>query len=235
MKKNLHAGVTVRRILFSSTLPHEDNPSIHPPEGSDEWNALAASLADEFFDPLVWNKRNRKMVSGHYRRLILMAKGFTSADMVIVDWDEKTHVARMVAANTRAGHDDPKLLAAILAQVQKSKSTKLVGMSADEVMQIVESARKKQKREATPPGDLTKMGYSLQARKSLKPQCEACTSPEERIGHHIDQNRKNNEPENIQTLCKTCHDFWHSLARRIGRKIAGRMPVLIVNPNPLNT
>ena len=75
--------------------------------------------------------------------------------------------------------------------------------------------------------DLTKHGYSWRARKHLKEACEACGYRHRRQAHHIDQNNRNNEQENIQTLCKHCHDFWHTTAKRLGRTVAGRMPSLV--------
>ena len=74
--------------------------------------------------------------------------------------------------------------------------------------------------------DLTKHGYSWRARKHLKKKCEACGYARALQAHHIDQDKAHNEPENIQTLCKHCHDFWHTTAKRIGRTVAGRMPRL---------
>ena len=76
-------------------------------------------------------------------------------------------------------------------------------------------------------GPLTKHGYSWRARKHLKPTCEACGANVRLIAHHVDQDKSHNTPENIQTLCKWCHDFWHSTAKRRGLLIAGRMPVLL--------
>ena len=73
---------------------------------------------------------------------------------------------------------------------------------------------------------LTKHGYSWRARKLLKQNCEACDTTRQLHAHHVDQDKANNTPENIQTLCKFCHDFWHSTARRLGLLIAGRMPHL---------
>lgn len=70
---------------------------------------------------------------------------------------------------------------------------------------------------------LTNHGYSWRARKSLKQNCEACGATKHLHAHHIDQNKKNNHPTNIQTLCKHCHNFWHSTQRRLGLNIAGRM------------
>ena len=73
---------------------------------------------------------------------------------------------------------------------------------------------------------LTKHGYSWRARKHLKCSCEACGSDKSLQAHHVDQDITHNELANIQTLCKTCHDFWHSTAKRLGRDLAGRMPSL---------
>ncbi len=73
---------------------------------------------------------------------------------------------------------------------------------------------------------LTKHGYSWRARKHLKTCCEACGYKKTLQAHHVDQNPANNEPDNIQTLCKHCHDFWHTAQKRTGRELAGRMPPL---------
>jgi hypothetical protein len=73
---------------------------------------------------------------------------------------------------------------------------------------------------------LTKHGYSWRARKHLKAFCEACGGRQSRQAHHIDQDKANNDPANIQTLCKWCHDFHHSTAKRLGIPVAGRMAFL---------
>lgn len=64
------------------------------------------------------------------------------------------------------------------------------------------------------------------ARKLRGPRCEACAAETSLQAHHIDENQANNDPSNIQTLCKRCHDFWHSTQKRRGWPIAGRMPAL---------
>ena len=73
---------------------------------------------------------------------------------------------------------------------------------------------------------LTKHGYSWRARKHLKTECEACGERRELHAHHVDQNNRNNQPENIQTLCKWCHNFLHATAKRRGLALAGRMASL---------
>ena len=75
--------------------------------------------------------------------------------------------------------------------------------------------------------DLTKHGYSWRARKHLKDKCEACGYEKRLQAHHIDQDNTNNDPQNIQTLCKHCHDFWHTTQKRNGKEVAGKMPCLV--------
>lgn len=75
--------------------------------------------------------------------------------------------------------------------------------------------------------DLTRHGYSWRARKHLKRNCEACGYTRALQAHHMDQDIANNEGSNIQTLCKHCHDFWHTTATRIGKTVAGRMASLV--------
>jgi len=74
---------------------------------------------------------------------------------------------------------------------------------------------------------LTKHGYSWRARRHLKAKCESCGYTRSLHAHHVDQDITNNQPENIQTLCKHCHNFWHTMAKRIGRMVAGKMPCLV--------
>lgn len=56
--------------------------------------------------------------------------------------------------------------------------------------------------------------------------CEACGSLKHLGAHHIDQNLRNDSPENIQTLCASCHTTHHHRARRAGLTVAGRMASL---------
>lgn len=65
------------------------------------------------------------------------------------------------------------------------------------------------------------------ARKHLKNFCESCGASKRLQAHHIDQNHLNSSAENIQTLCKHCHDFWHGNALILGRYPAGRMPRIV--------
>lgn len=52
-----------------------------------------------------------------------------------------------------------------------------------------------------------------QTRKHLKPKCEICNSKYRLQIHHVDHNRQNNKPKNLQTLCMSCHLEAHGKGR----------------------
>lgn len=65
-------------------------------------------------------------------------------------------------------------------------------------------------------GEVLKGGKRVKAwkyRKHVKPVCDRCgfeaTHPSLIDGHHKDGNRKNNSPENIESLCPICHRIEH--------------------------
>lgn len=132
MKK--HAAIITRKIKLADAKPHEKNPRQHPAKDSEEWNALKLSVQDEYFDPLVWNKRNGKLVSGHLRHTILLDLGYQTADMVVVDWDEKTHIARMIAANRHGGKDDLDALAKLLTDLPIAAPTGISKSELDDIL-----------------------------------------------------------------------------------------------------
>src|SRR5574341_711139 len=69
--------------------------------------------------------------------------------------------------------------------------------------------------------------YLLHARKLLKPQCEACGATQNRQAHHVNTDWKDNRPENVQTLCLFCHQFWHAMHLRLGLTPMQPMPRLV--------
>lgn len=75
-------------------------------------------------------------------------------------------------------------------------------------------------------GGLSRKAFHAQARKQKKPNCESCGFKKRLHVHHINEDWTNNNPENLQTLCAFCHQFWHSMHRRLGVKPSTRMPVL---------
>jgi ParB-like chromosome segregation protein Spo0J len=145
--------------------PHPDNPRIHPEKGTPEWDRLRSSLVAGYFDPLVWNKRNGLLVSGHYRLKILLDEGFKSADVSVVDWDEPTHRARMLAANELLGRQDDDKLLILLREIDAGAVPReLTGMT-DEAL---ESLLERLAREPAPPAD------PEDSNEGIKHKCPKC-------------------------------------------------------------
>lgn len=110
--------------------PHPKNPRKIPAEDSDEIRTLDASLEHDYFDPLIWNKRNRMWVSGHVRAWRMRVKGYTHLDVVVVDYDEDTHLARMLAANAHSGTNDDDKLATLLTSLRESQVDPVLALMA---------------------------------------------------------------------------------------------------------
>jgi ParB-like chromosome segregation protein Spo0J len=130
-----HARLTVRTLELAKLLPHPKNPRQHPEPGSPEWEALKASLQHDYFDPLIWNERNGFLVSGHLRTKVLASMGVTKADCVVVDYDEATHVNRMLAANRHSAIWDEGKMQALSAELSsmdlKISDLKIESLTAD--------------------------------------------------------------------------------------------------------
>lgn len=112
------AEITIERRALTDLKPHPRNPRRHPDPGTPEWESLARSLEHDYFDPIVWNRRNETLVSGHLRVKVLLDLGYEDADVSVVDYDEETHLARLLAANKLQGENDPEGLVDLLGAIQ---------------------------------------------------------------------------------------------------------------------
>jgi DNA-directed RNA polymerase subunit RPC12/RpoP len=68
-----------------------------------------------------------------------------------------------------------------------------------------------------------KGAWYQEARKLRGKSCENCGGARLLAAHHVDGNWKNNSPENIQTLCVSCHAIHHHRVKRAGLTAPGRM------------
>ena len=105
-------------MLLTDLNDHPRNDEIrnHPEPGTDKWRELEVSLQHDYYDPLVFNERNGFLVSGHLRKKVLLHLGYTHADVVVVSYDDTTHMARMVSANRGVGEDDTAGLKAMFEE-----------------------------------------------------------------------------------------------------------------------
>lgn len=139
MSSEKTATLEVARMALADIKPHPRNPRRHPKLDSPEWGAIRGSLERDYFDPLVVNTRNGQLVSGHLRHAVLLSLGYTHADVSIVDYDEETHVARLIAANTLLGEWEEELLATLASELESGGiPASLAGLTEKELASFVE-------------------------------------------------------------------------------------------------
>lgn len=124
---------------LSACQPHPENPRRHPKKGKPKWEALRKSLQFDYFDPMVVNRRNGMLVSGHLRREMLLDLGETRARVVVKDYDEATHKARMIAANTLIGEWEETMLAKLAGELEGGGiDASLLGLTEKDMMNLLD-------------------------------------------------------------------------------------------------
>tara|TARA_R110000803_G_scaffold79541_5_gene145184 strand:- start:77 stop:721 length:645 start_codon:yes stop_codon:yes gene_type:complete len=152
----------VETLTLRSLKAHPKNPRTHPKKDSDKWNALAASLKSDYFDPLVFNTRNSMLVSGHLRKKVLLDQGIKKADVVIVDYDESTHVARMIAANNPTGENNDMKLSDLVGDLKTDGfDHSLAGMTLSDVDELLDNKSNDKSKEEKPPDEFDEYGDKI--------------------------------------------------------------------------
>lgn len=105
----------IQRIPISKIDPAPYNPRIDLTPEDPRYKRLVSSL-DSFglVEPLVWNRRNGTLVSGHQRLKVLVARGETEAPVSVVDLDPQKEKALNLALNKVGGGWDEEKLADVL-------------------------------------------------------------------------------------------------------------------------
>ena len=62
---------------------------------------------------------------------------------------------------------------------------------------------------AGPTNQSWKTGITGYRRVITKDRCAKCNSTRHLLIHHLDEDRYNNVPENLEVLCKSCHQKYH--------------------------
>jgi DNA modification methylase len=114
------AAIETARMSLDQVRPHPRNPRKHPEPGSKMWEVLKRSLERSYFEPLVWNRRNGFLVSGHLRLKVLRDMGYEQADVSVVDLAEAEHYAVMIAANRQVGEWEEAVLAALAKEIDEA-------------------------------------------------------------------------------------------------------------------
>lgn len=136
MKK--HAKITLQTFAIDDLQDHPRNPRKHPEPGTPEWVALRKSLENVYYDPLVLNKRNSMLVSGHLRKKIFKDMGIAKVDCVVIDVDENTHIALLMSANNQAGEFDRDDVIKLLQEIEGSIDLTMTGFSEENLTNLLQ-------------------------------------------------------------------------------------------------
>lgn len=131
-----HARLNVQTVTLTDLRPHPQNPRKHPDRESQEYQSLRASLENIYFDPLIWNKRNGLLVSGHLRHKVLIDMGVEKADVVVVSLPEKKHVQIMLRSNRNEGEWRMDDLSSLLKGMDDEHDRLLAGFTADDLLDL---------------------------------------------------------------------------------------------------
>lgn len=133
------ASLNVKRRRLADLKPHPQNPRTHPEEGSPAWEVLKRSLDFDYFDGLILNERNGYLVAGHFRLKVMLTMGFIEADVIIVDYDDKVHHARMSAANVLLGEFDELILASLAKEIDEAGlDSAIAGLTEKAMLALLE-------------------------------------------------------------------------------------------------
>ena len=168
--------MVIRRLRLSEIAPAEFNPRIDLRPDDPRYVALSRSL-DEFglVQPLVVNKRTKTLVGGHQRLKVLLARGDTHAEAVIVDLPPTKEKALNLALNKVSGGWDRDKLAEVLEELVQvpDLDLQMTGFQIPEVEQLlqdlddpeadeedfdVDGALQDPNPPVTRPGDLLELG-----------------------------------------------------------------------------
>lgn len=114
------ASIKIERWPIERIKLHPENTSKIPKVNSKPWKVLERSLDHDYFDPLVVNARNDMLVSGHKRFAVMKHRGVKEVDVSVVDYDEETHLARLIAGNEHAGKPDKDAIEALMERLTSS-------------------------------------------------------------------------------------------------------------------
>lgn len=111
----------LKRLNVSLLKPAPYNPRLTLKPGDSAWKKLERSLKEfDVVQPIVWNERTGHIVSGHQRLAVLMHRGTTEVDCVVVDLPlEKEKALNVTLNNSAVASDwDPDRLLDLVSELQ---------------------------------------------------------------------------------------------------------------------
>lgn len=129
--------MNIKRIKLADVKPAAYNPRRQLKPGEKEYEALKASISRwSLVEPLVVNLRTGNLVGGHQRYNVLLDLGYTSAEVSVVDLDEKEEKLLNVALNKIKGQWDYSRLEEIFQEYELEEA-KVTGFTGQEIALIL--------------------------------------------------------------------------------------------------
>lgn len=120
-------------MQLSEIIPADYNPRVKLEKGDTQYEALNNSI-ERFglVEPLIVNERNNVLIGGHQRLNVLLARGETEAEVILVDLDEQKEKALNLALNKIEGEWDFDKLDKVLGDLTKD-DIRFTGFTEEEV------------------------------------------------------------------------------------------------------
>lgn len=131
----------IERVPISKINPAPYNPRKDLKPGDPRYEALKRSIDTwGLVEPLVWNERTGNLVGGHQRLKVLIERGETEVECVVVDLDPENERALNIALNNIQGEWDERKLAQLLEELMRSTTVDvtLTGFSEREIRRLIE-------------------------------------------------------------------------------------------------
>lgn len=134
--------------------PAKYNPRLDLQPGNPEYEKIKRSIQEfDLVEPLVWNKRTKRLVGGHQRLKVLKELGQETVDVSVVDLPEEREKALNIVLNKAQGDWDYEKLRDIINELEElGTDITLTGFDVEDVMQLnFERVGHKEKEEKNNP------------------------------------------------------------------------------------
>jgi len=121
----------LKKINIKLIKEAESNPRIIKEKS---FNDLKTSIKEfGYIQPIIWNKRSSRIISGHQRFKILKEEGQKEIEVIEVDLDEKKEKAALIALNRISGEWNYELLGPLLSELNDGKMLDLTGFEVSDL------------------------------------------------------------------------------------------------------
>jgi len=129
-------SVRIVKMNINEIDPAHYNPRKDLKPGDPEYNRIKQSILEfDLVEPLVWNERTRRLVSGHQRLKVLRELGYKTVDVSVVDLPEDKERVLNIALNKIQGDWDFVKLKEVFEELPE-ESFDLTGFDWSEIEQM---------------------------------------------------------------------------------------------------